>query len=151
VGLEYVQTQHPPDKKKRDCRNYDVANPLSSGLWLGAIGHRPRITPGLAALFEFVEWTPDKHLRHSRLWRFGRTERALNCPLPVTQTLRSSHSRGICYFMGENSVESMKTDSILRTSLPFASVSFRTLCHSGSLRNASQFFFAASRPGCART
>jgi len=56
-----------------------------------------------------------------------------------------------CYFMGENSVESMKTDSILRTSFPLASVSFRTLCHSGSLRNASQFFFAASRPGCART
>jgi len=47
VELEYVQAQHPPDKKKRDCRNYYVANPLSSGLWLGAIGHGQRIAPGL--------------------------------------------------------------------------------------------------------
>jgi hypothetical protein len=49
VCLEYVQAQHPPDKKKRDCRNYDVANPLSGGLRLGAIGHGQRITLGLKA------------------------------------------------------------------------------------------------------
>jgi hypothetical protein len=43
-----IQPQHPPDKKERDCRNYNVANPLSNGLWLGAIGHGQRIAPGLA-------------------------------------------------------------------------------------------------------
>jgi hypothetical protein len=44
-----IQSQHPPDKKKRDCRNYDVANPLSNGLWLGAIGHGRRIALGFEA------------------------------------------------------------------------------------------------------
>jgi hypothetical protein len=50
AASEHVETQHPPDKKERDCRNYDVANPLSYGLWLRAIGHGERIAPGLAVL-----------------------------------------------------------------------------------------------------
>jgi hypothetical protein len=44
---EYVEAQHPPHKKECDGRNYDVANPLSNGLWLGAIGHGQRIALGL--------------------------------------------------------------------------------------------------------
>jgi hypothetical protein len=54
AASEYVKAQHPPDKKERDCRDYDVANLLLGSLWLGAIGHGQRIAPGLAAQVEFA-------------------------------------------------------------------------------------------------
>jgi hypothetical protein len=57
----------------------------------------------------------------------------------------------ITYLIGEKSVGSMNTDSTLLTILPLASDSFCTFCHSGSLRNSSQFFLAASRLACAMT
>ena len=53
------------------------------------------------------------------------------------------------YFNLEKSAGSMKTDSGgLARILPFFSDSAATFCHSGSARNAAQFFVAASRLGC---
>ena len=58
---EYVKAQHPPDKKERDCRNYDVANPLSNSLWLGAVGHAQEDSTWVGGTF--WESTPYNHLR----------------------------------------------------------------------------------------
>src|SRR5208337_1440779 len=57
---------------------------------------------------------------------------------------------GAGHLIAENMVGTRNTDSTLATSLPFASEASRAFCQSGSARNASQFFFAASRLGCAR-
>jgi hypothetical protein len=37
------------------------------------------LQPKLVGQFEFVEWTPDRHLRHSRFMPYGRTRRHTTC------------------------------------------------------------------------
>src|SRR3954468_16470160 len=72
-------------------------------------------------------------------------------PLAGTTGLNVGRRIRRAYLMAEKSAGSMKTESTFSTIFPFASEAAATFFHSGSLRNAAQFVFAASRLGWART